>query len=207
MDLDLFFQQWIYGKRYPKYVFEWGWIPDGPSFRVRLSLAQVAGPDPAYFSMPVDFRIYGAGADTTITVLNDAPSQMWTWYVSFAPDSLQLDPDAWILKTRQGTLVNVEDVGKGARTFTLHQNYPNPFNPATLIRYVVPERSQVTLEVTDLLGRRVALLVSGIVDQGSYEASWRPSGATGVYFSRMTAVPVSRPQNVVRFVRKMLYVK
>jgi hypothetical protein len=55
-------------------------------------------------------------------------------------------------------------------TFDMDQNYPNPFNPSTTIRYSVPERSMVTLTVSDMLGREIATLVSGTVESGVHQA-------------------------------------
>ena len=72
--------------------------------------------------------------------------------------------------------------------FSLGQNYPNPFNPSTVIDYVVPRTTFVTLEVFDLLGRVVRTLVSG--EQGFGPHSIRFDGAglsSGVYFYRLKA--------------------
>jgi len=52
---------------------------------------------------------------------------------------------------------------------TLAQNYPNPFNPLTGISYTIPEKSNVSLKVFDLLGSEVAELVNGEIEEGKYE--------------------------------------
>jgi hypothetical protein len=44
-------------------------------------------------------------------------------------------------------------------SYVLEQNYPNPFNPYTTIKYGLPEDSKITIEVFDILGRKVAVLV------------------------------------------------
>ncbi len=65
--------------------------------------------------------------------------------------------------------------------FELQGNYPNPFNPQTTIGFSVPESAQVTLTVYDMLGRRVKVLVDGVVSAGRHEARFDatdlPSGA------------------------------
>jgi Kelch motif. len=66
--------------------------------------------------------------------------------------------------------------------YQLNQNYPNPFNPSTTIRYSVANNTKVTLEVYDILGRRVAELVDKNQPAGLYEVQFNGSRlASGVY--------------------------
>jgi hypothetical protein len=72
---------------------------------------------------------------------------------------------------------------------TLEQNYPNPFNPSTVIRYQLDSNQLVRLEVFDVTGRKVAVLVDGVrKSAGSHRVSFDGSGlSSGVYFYRLEA--------------------
>jgi hypothetical protein len=85
--------------------------------------------------------------------------------------------------------------------FRLFQNYPNPFNPVTNITYQLPKTSKVELYVYNLLGQKVATLISKKQQAGHYQAEWDASGfASGLYFYRLEA------GNFVQ-TRKMLLLK
>lgn len=70
----------------------------------------------------------------------------------------------------------------------LEQNYPNPFTDATTIGYGLPESRNITLEVFDVLGRRVATLVDDTRSEGWHDIRWSPDRlASGVYIYRLVA--------------------
>ncbi len=72
--------------------------------------------------------------------------------------------------------------------FTLKQNYPNPFNPVTMINYQLPRTNHVELTIYNLLGQKVATLVSGKQKAGDHQVAWYASGfASGVYYYQLMA--------------------
>ncbi len=72
--------------------------------------------------------------------------------------------------------------------FRLEQNFPNPFNPTTMIRYALPQKSQVTLTVSEVLGQKVAELVNGDIQAGFHEVQFNTGKlASGVYLYRLQA--------------------
>lgn len=73
-------------------------------------------------------------------------------------------------------------------TFNLYQNYPNPFNPVTTITFDIAEKSDIRLEVTDILGKIVEVLHQGRVNAGTYKTEFDGTNLpSGIYFYRMIA--------------------
>jgi Family of unknown function (DUF5689)/Secretion system C-terminal sorting domain len=74
------------------------------------------------------------------------------------------------------------------KDFYLSQNYPNPFNPTTTIEFGLPKESQVRVEVFNVLGQRVALLVDGAMKAGNHRVAFNGGRfASGMYFYVMRA--------------------
>ena len=72
--------------------------------------------------------------------------------------------------------------------FRLLQNYPNPFNPATIIKFNIPEVSNVSLKIYDVLGNEVSNIVDGQLEAGQYEYNFNAQNlSSGVYFYRLEA--------------------
>ena len=73
------------------------------------------------------------------------------------------------------------------RKFALFGNFPNPFNPTTTISYKLLALYDVDLSIYNLLGKKVATLVSAKQPAGDYKVQWDASGfASGVYVCKLT---------------------
>ncbi len=70
-------------------------------------------------------------------------------------------------------------------------NFPNPFNPSTTISFELAQPSNVSLNVYNVLGRKVATLVDDNLDAGAHVIEWdsRDVGGTtvasGIYFYQL----------------------
>jgi hypothetical protein len=76
--------------------------------------------------------------------------------------------------------------------FALEGNYPNPFTQTTTIPYQLSESADVTLEVYDMLGRKIGTLVDKQQSSGQYEVNVNQSKvgqslSSGVYIYRLEA--------------------
>ena len=81
---------------------------------------------------------------------------------------------------------SVEQTEELPAVIELEGNYPNPFNPSTTIPFKVSHESHVTVNVFDVLGRKVATLTDQSYLPGRHLLSWDASAlASGQYFFRM----------------------
>ena len=98
------------------------------------------------------------------------------------------------------TSIADDDAGLPA-VFNLEPNYPNPFNPSTTIEYSLAHSEDVRIEIFDMIGRRVAVLVDDRMPLGVHRVRWDASGfASGAYVVQMTAGSFAES-------RKMMFLK
>ncbi len=89
-----------------------------------------------------------------------------------------------------GTISSLENEtdDRTITSYELSQNYPNPFNPSTTIQFALPQAAFVSLEVFNIVGERVDVLVSQELNSGKYNYEWNGLTLTsGVYFYRLQA--------------------
>ncbi|OGG44698.1 MAG: hypothetical protein A3F84_28760 [Candidatus Handelsmanbacteria bacterium RIFCSPLOWO2_12_FULL_64_10] len=143
----------------------------------------------------------GTGRVYTITVTaRDASGNEAT-----SKGTVTVRHDQW-KKAKVGLALVGEEAPQVPEAFGLEQSYPNPFNPATTIRYALPEASNVSLVVYNILGQQVRVLVNGAQGPGYHTAVWDGRdeagrmAATGVYIYRLQAGAFSQ-------IRKMILAK
>jgi len=87
-----------------------------------------------------------------------------------------------------GTSIVEDTIARAINNLILRQNYPNPFNSVTTLSYNLPLSSNVTLEVYDITGRKVASLPNKWQSAGDHEFQFQASNlSTGVYTYKLIA--------------------
>jgi aminopeptidase N len=104
MDLNYFFQEWIYGEYYPKYEYSWMYESAGSGYYdVYLHLDQYQTTEPTHFTMPVDITVTAGGQDTTFVAFNGPRHEDFQFRVEGVPSNLRVDEDQWILRSTSST--------------------------------------------------------------------------------------------------------
>ena len=142
----------------------------------------------------------GTSAYVVIT-FSPADTSSQSGYIKLVYDALG-SPDSVAVSGKGNKLTGVADAQSLLpKEFSLAQNYPNPFNPSTQIAYAVPKVTKMTLEIFDVLGRKVATLVNGTVQPGYYTANFNASSmSSGIYFYRLSSPGAT-------FIKKMMLLK
>ncbi len=91
--------------------------------------------------------------------------------------------------------------------YKLYQNAPNPFNPGTTITFALPATSKVLLEVYNILGQKVGVLIDDVVEAGTHARGWQPDLPSGVYFAVLRATSVADQHRTFADTKKMLLLR
>ena len=104
------------------------------------------------------------------------------------------------LNVTYGALGKNDDVTLPSN-FALHPVYPNPFNPSATISFDIPDVSRVELNIYDVKGSLVEILLKDNMKPGKHHYNWEPQGlSSGVYFMRLTTANQT-------FTQKATYIK
>ena len=171
--------------------FTWSSVDNAPLFDIQVAT------DPQFSSITFSQTDL---AETGIDNVELAENELYYWRVRAKRDGFA---SRWSepVYFKTGTAASSGIMADQPIEFRLDQNYPNPFNPATIIPFHLPVAADVKLEVFDLLGRRVAVLVDGYTPAGQQSIQFDASElASGVYIYRLVTSSAS-------FTRKMLLLR
>ena len=152
----------------------------------------VAGLEPLSFEwrrdgaeLTTDDRFSGIRSDT-LRIVNVELGDAGTYRLTASNAGGETTAEAVTLTVLSST--GADEVAGIPHEFALLQNYPNPFNPETVIRFGLPVQEHVRIEVFDVLGRRVSVLVDAMHPAGWHEVTLNAgSMASGTYFYMITA--------------------
>lgn len=99
-------------------------------------------------------------------------------------------------------------LGNPSKTL-LKQNYPNAFNPQTVIEFQIKEKSNVKIEIFDINGNLVHIMLNKTLEAGYYSEVFNISYldnpiSSGVYFIRLIANEISSNQVIIDTKKMML---
>jgi photosystem II stability/assembly factor-like uncharacterized protein len=140
-----------------------------------------------------NWEAFNAGLDTSngIGDLQFAPGDTNILYFAHSSKSV------WTIQ-RIATGIYNEDAGILPENINLLQNYPNPFNASTIITYTLPQPGLISLDIYNLLGRKVESLFDGIQPSGEHSLIWNAEGLpSGVYFYKLTAGDFSETRKMI----------
>ena len=87
--------------------------------------------------------------------------------------------------------------------FALHENYPNPFNPTTTLRFDLPEISDITLTIYNMLGQKVRTFDYQNTSAGYHSVIWDATNdfgqqvGAGVYLYQLQTINFVKTRKMV----------
>ncbi len=96
LDLETFFQQWIYGEYYPIYQYEWSATPAASGYDVAVTVRQLQNWQ--LFAMPLEIVVETDQGPETFRVDNALAEEVYVLHTAGQPSEVALDPSQWILR-------------------------------------------------------------------------------------------------------------
>ncbi|MEO0020434.1 MAG: M1 family aminopeptidase [candidate division WOR-3 bacterium] len=185
LDLNWFFDEWVYSLGYPIYTLGWqaNQIQDSWELIVDLSQNNMSGA-PEIFHMPVEIKVNFTSGDTIIRYQVAENPQRNRFIFADQPLSVEFDPNEWILDVNTVTVgIASDSEGKPISAHPELKLGANPVWRSLLINYTLPKPATISLEIFDVSGKRIKCLKAGKQTQGNHSLTWESNKLpAGIYF-------------------------
>ncbi len=183
MDLDYFFDEWIYDEYYPIYYYNF----ENQGTELAFVIKQVQedqGWRPV-FEMPLEVKfLYDNGGDTTLTVWNDVINQVYTISVPASVGMMQLDPNSKVLCKAYYHPELPVGLQESELLKTFVSIFPNPVRDQATLELKLPDvDDEVTFQLYDVSGRELLSLKDL---QSGFHTIQRGNINSGLYFFSLT---------------------
>jgi aminopeptidase N len=184
VELDWFFDQWVFGPNHPVYDNEYNFKDNGDgTWTVNFMTSQVQT-DADFFKMPIEISVYFLdGTNVTEKVMNDENNQAFSFTYDKEPGTLFFDQSNEIVLKTATISVGIDEDRKSISSYHLGQNFPNPVAGNTVIVFNLPKASFVNLSLYDLNGKKLMTMADKNAEAGQNEIEVDLSQlANGTYY-------------------------
>jgi aminopeptidase N len=180
INLDTFFNQWIYKEGFPTYTITWNQVDTNVFIKISQNTSVPASV--SYFSLPVEIKLTSATGFTTVKLNNDQQDQVFSLSWNQPITSLVVDPRYWLVYDLNSITkdVSLGTVGTGQLSMSQLQVVPNPSTTGWQVQNISVNS---TLSLTDVNGRLLWSSDNNVATSVSIPAQGL---ATGVYMLRVT---------------------
>jgi hypothetical protein len=165
--------------------------PPASIFSVRFASGQAVAPMPSRSSQAShpprhEIRMQGASYPVEVHMQTGHGDHIVT--LNLDQQGMTLTGKQPVAHITQRTRQFSVEAAKRPESFALSKPRPNPAHGQAHLQYRLPEESEVSIDLYDILGRRVAQFVQQRKEAGTHELQVDSRGlSSGVYFVRMTA--------------------
>lgn len=149
MNLDTFFNQWVYGEGYPTWTAKWAQA--GNTVFLQLNQTTSKPASVALFATPLSIKFTSAAGDTVVKLYNNQATQLYQFTWSKTMTGMSIDPNNDILN-KTGSITNDPKLGIENIAGTGITVSPNPSATEWLVNGMSPG---ARYSLTDMMGRTI----------------------------------------------------
>lgn len=149
LNFDPFFDQWYYGKGYPRFDVEYFQTNDTLHLIVNET---TSSSQTLLFQLYVDYKVYYSTGDTTLRLYQSKNLETFEIPFSKQISNIEVDPDNWIINIK-GTIDSIKSPGNNRNLFAF---YPNPVKETLTINFNLKlHDEEKQIEILDVNGRLI----------------------------------------------------